>query len=79
MLCHLTRKTIMATIAPTAPCTIHSIHDPRIKEKLQELRRTDNTTNIYYFVRTYLYFALVIGGALWFFHYQASAAGQGTH
>ena len=39
----------MPTIAPTASSSIQTIHDPRIKEKLQELRQTDNTTNILYF------------------------------
>jgi fatty acid desaturase len=56
----------MATAEQT-PATITSLSDPRIKEKLQELRRTDNFTNIYYLVRTYLYFAAVIGGTLWFY------------
>ncbi len=56
----------MATDVQT-PATITSLSDPRIKEKLQELRRTDNFTNIYYLVRTYLYLALVIGGTVWFY------------
>jgi fatty acid desaturase len=64
----------MATIALSPSPSIESIHDPRIKEKLQALRRTDNTTNIFYAVRIYLYFALVIGGTLWFFHLQAISA-----
>jgi fatty acid desaturase len=54
----------------TATAPIQSIQDPRIKEKLQELRQTDNVSNIYYFVRIYLYFAVVIGGTLGFYHYQ---------
>ena len=62
----------MPTAAPPAPAPIQSLQDPRIKEKLQELRLTDNVTNIYYFFRIYLYFALVIGGILWFYHFQAS-------
>ncbi len=56
----------------TATVPIQSIQDPRIKEKLQELRQTDNVTNIYYFARIYVYFAVVIGGTLGFYHYQAS-------
>src|SRR5260370_29490722 len=56
----------MATDVLTPPA-IASLSDPRIKEKLQELRRTDNVTNIYYLVRTYLYFAAVIGATLWFY------------
>ena len=57
----------MATAAPPAPASIESIQDARIKEKLQELRQTDNVTNIYYFVRIYVYFALVLGGTFWFY------------
>ncbi len=53
---------------------IESLQDARIKEKLQELRRTDNVSNIYYFVRSYLYIALVIGGTLWWFQFQATPA-----
>jgi fatty acid desaturase len=49
------------------PATIASLGDPRIKEKLQELRRTDNSSNICYLVRTYIYFAAVIGGTVWFY------------
>jgi fatty acid desaturase len=56
----------MATDVLTPPA-VASLSDPRIKEKLQELRRTDNVTNIYYLIRTYLYFATVIGGTLWFY------------
>src|SRR6266851_534264 len=56
----------MATDVLTPP-PIVSLSDPRIKEKLQELRRTDNVTNIYYLVRTYFYFAAVIGATLWFY------------
>jgi fatty acid desaturase len=56
----------MATDVQT-PATIDSLSDARIKEKLQELRQTDNYTNIYYLVRTYVYFAVVIGGAVWFY------------
>jgi fatty acid desaturase len=43
---------------------------PELKEKLQYLRRTDNWTNWYYVARTYLYLALVIGGAVWFDQYR---------
>ncbi len=60
----------MATAVQESPAPIKSLADPRIKEKLQELRQTDNYTNIYYFVRVYLFFALVIGGTLWFYNFQ---------
>ena len=59
----------MAT-AVQAPPIVISLSDPRIKEKLQEFRHTDNFTNLYYLVRTYLFLAAVIGGTLWFYHLQ---------
>jgi fatty acid desaturase len=43
-----------------------TLQDPELKEHLQRLRLTDNVTNWYYLVRTYLYFALVLGTAVWF-------------
>jgi fatty acid desaturase len=47
---------------------IDTLADPRVKEKLQELRQTDNITNVYYLIRTYFYLALVIGGTVAFYH-----------
>ncbi|MGL5094443.1 MAG: fatty acid desaturase family protein, partial [Planctomycetia bacterium] len=44
---------------------------PEFLSKLQELRRTDNFTNAGYIVFLYGYFAVVIGGSLWFFHHRA--------
>jgi fatty acid desaturase len=62
----------MATTAhPEAP--LKTLQDPRLKEVLQDLRRTDNVTNLWYILRTYLFLVAVIGGALWFYSYQASA------
>jgi fatty acid desaturase len=61
----------MAT-ATLPPPTIATLSDPRIKDKLQELRQTDNYTNLSYFLRTYLYFAIVIGGTLWFYYLQST-------
>jgi fatty acid desaturase len=49
---------------------IESLSDPRVKAKLQELRQTDNFTNLYYLVRTYLYLALVIAGTIAFYHHR---------
>src|SRR5262245_17893171 len=49
-----------------------SFQDAELKEKLQELRRTDNFTNLYYLARTYLFFAVVIGGVVWFDVYRAA-------
>jgi fatty acid desaturase len=47
---------------------IATLADSRVKEKLQELRQTDNVTNLYYLIRTYAYLALVIGGTIAFYH-----------
>ncbi len=57
----------MAT-AVQSPAPIASLNDPRVKEKLQELRQTDNVTNLLYLLRTYLFLALVIGGTIAFYH-----------
>jgi fatty acid desaturase len=65
----------MATVVSSEP-TIKALSDPRLKEQLQELRRSDNWTNILYLVRTYLYLALVIGGTIAFYYFQ-SASGIG--
>jgi fatty acid desaturase len=54
----------MATATEPIP---KSLFDPALKARLQDLRRTDNSTNWWYLLRTYLYLALVIGGAVWFF------------
>jgi len=56
----------MAT-ATQEPAAIQSLNDPRIKEKLQELRQTDNYTNVFYLLRTYVYLAAVIVGTLLFY------------
>src|SRR5215831_9032629 len=57
-----------------APAPHKSLKDADLKEKLQELRQTDNLTNWCYVARTYLYFFLVIGGAI-AFHLYRDAAG----
>ncbi len=49
-----------------------SLKDAALKEKLQELRRTDNVTNLYYLLRTYFYLAVVLGGAVGFDLYRQS-------
>src|ERR1700722_13823760 len=61
----------MATAVQAAP-TITALSDPRIKDRLQRLRHTDNATNIYYFLRTYFFLAAIIGGALWFYDFNES-------
>jgi fatty acid desaturase len=55
------------------PAPAKSLKDPELKEKIQRLRQTDNYTNLYYLARTYLLVAVVVGGAVWFYHVQASA------
>jgi fatty acid desaturase len=62
----------MATAELTGEQT-RSLNDPVLKERLQQLRVTDNVTNWYYVVRTYLYLALVIGGAVWFDQWRTAA------
>jgi fatty acid desaturase len=57
------------TEAPTK-----SLKDADLKEHLQRLRSTDNLTNWYYVIRTYLYLALVIGAAVWFDQWRTAAA-----
>ncbi len=43
-----------------------SLKDGELKEQLQQLRRTDNLTNWYYLLRTYVFLVVVIGSAVWF-------------
>jgi len=61
----------MATVLQEG-APIFQLSDPRVKERLQELRQADNYSNIWYFVRLYVYFAAVIGGTLWFYQTQAA-------
>jgi fatty acid desaturase len=49
-----------------------SLKDAELKERLQTLRQTDNTTNIYYLFRTWLYFVLVIGGTIAFYYWRSA-------
>jgi len=59
-----------ATLLPTAK----TLQDPELKGVLQSLRKTDNWTNWYYILRTYLYLALVIGGTVCFYEWQMAEA-----
>ena len=59
--------------ARTARRTANFLSDPGLRGTLHQLRRTDNLTNLLYLVRTYLFFALVIGGSVWFYGWQAEA------
>jgi fatty acid desaturase len=65
----------MASVELTAPRQ-KSLKDAEWKERLQQLRQADNWTNLWYLIRTYLYFAVVIGGPvafdLWRQHEQLS-------
>src|SRR5581483_2356769 len=58
----------MASAALSTPKS-KSLKDAELKERLQTLRQTDNCTNLLYFFRTYLYFALVIGGTIAFYYF----------
>jgi fatty acid desaturase len=49
------------------------LQDPELTERLQQLRQTDNYTNLYYLARTYVYLVAVIGGAIALYHYQQAA------
>jgi fatty acid desaturase len=62
----------MAT-AISAAAHPKSLQDPELRQTLHQLRKTDNLTNWLYLLRTYLYFILVIGGAVWFFEYQVQS------
>jgi fatty acid desaturase len=59
------------------PITSHesfeSLQAPELKARLQELRRTDNFTNWFYFLRLYLYLGMVLGIAVWFLESVAQA------
>ena len=41
--------------------------DPALIDRIHELRKTDNTTNWYFLIRTWVYLVLVLGVAVWFF------------
>ena len=58
--------------ATSAPLSEKTLKGPELKAALQQLRRTDNWTNWYYLLRTYLFLTLGIGGAVWFYDYQMS-------
>lgn len=57
----------MATAIADTP-RVKSLNDPWVKQQLQELRQTDNFSNLPYLLRTYLYLILVIGGTLAFYY-----------
>src|SRR5262245_15699382 len=57
-------STVVSTSAP-----VKSLEGPEVKQLLHQLRKTDNVTNWYYFLRTYVFFAVAIGAAVWLFEY----------
>jgi fatty acid desaturase len=63
-------EVMIAVYTVPEPKTLKSTE---LKEQLQRLRQTDNYRNIYYLLRTYALIAAVIGGAVWFYHFQRSA------
>src|SRR5262249_9786497 len=58
-------RNVLMSAGLAAPMS-RSLQDGELKEHLQRLRQTDNVTNLWYLLRTYLYFVVVIGGAVWF-------------
>lgn len=62
-----------SAVATPAAVKERTLNDPELKAALQTLRQTDNWTNWYYLLRTYLYLAVVIGGAVWFGSYQMAS------
>ena len=61
----------MIAVRPAAEPTIETLADPRVKEKLQEVRQTDNVSNVYWLIRIYLYLAVVIGLTVAFYEMRA--------
>jgi fatty acid desaturase len=53
--------------------TQRTLQDPKLKERLQDLRRTDNWTNWFFIARTYLFLACAIAGAIAFDFYRQAA------
>lgn len=62
----------MSTGTISQPLT-RSLADPRFREKLHQLRQTDNFRNWLYLLRTYAVIAAAIGGAVWFYGFRAAA------
>lgn len=63
----------MATITEMEPTQTRMLNDRQLKDELQRIRQTDNLTNWYFLIRTYVYLFVVIGAAAWFFTYQQSS------
>jgi hypothetical protein len=50
----------MSTVAAER---LHAVEDPALRQQIQDLRRTNNFTNLFYQTRTWLLLAAVMGGA----------------
>jgi fatty acid desaturase len=61
----------MIAVRPAPEAAIDTLADPRVKEKLQAVRQTDNVTNLYWLIRTWVYLALVIGLTVAFYEMRA--------
>lgn len=60
----------MASAVADTPTRL--LQEPELKTRLQEFRKTDNVSNWFYLVRTYVLLAIVIGGSVYFFTHRAS-------
>jgi fatty acid desaturase len=54
----------MATVATAQAAP--TLNSPELKQKLQEIRQCDNITNFYYLLRSWVFLAAVIAGAIYF-------------
>lgn len=61
------------TTIESPPLSVKSLNGPELKAALQALRQTDNWTNWFYLLRSYLFLSLVIGGTIWFYDCQMSS------
>src|ERR1700744_6473263 len=57
----------MLAVRPAPEAAIETLADARIKEKLQQVRQTDNVTNLYWLIRTWLFLPVVIGLSVAFY------------
>lgn len=60
----------MASAVAETPTRL--LQEPELKARLQEFRKTNNVSNWFYLVRTYVFLAIVIGGSVYFFSHRAS-------
>jgi len=53
-----------------------SLSDTEFKQRLQALRQTDNFRNWYFLLRTYALLAVVVGSAIWLYHFTRAGGGS---